>query len=403
MAPSRLFRRTEQWARDARMIARMLTGRRPSPLLSRKASRWFAERPSESLGVRPLRARVEQVEHPTPTTALVRLARDDGEAFDVAAGQFFTWALDVGGVRQRRAYSVALAPGDALRSPNVRFLVKEVPGGVVSHHITRELRVGDVVELLGPAGSFVLPEDPAVKRLVLIAGGSGIAPIVSLAREARRSRPGMPIDIVYGNRRRADVPLAGELRDLAAASDGAVSLRFALDIVDEPDRSSDWIEGALTRDVVLRALSDAARSSFAGGGAHAYVCGPEPMMREARLALESLGAGAAQIHIESFTLGTRSASAEPARDVPVVFVHKGKRVSAVQRGEASLLETGLEAGVEMRFSCTLGGCGACRVRLVEGEVDMPEPNALTADERDKGYVLACVARACSKVTVEVDP
>jgi len=80
----------------------------------------------------------------------------------------------------------------------------------------------------------------------------------------------------------------------------------------------------------------------------------------------------------------------------------GREYKTVALAGATLLEAGLAAGAPMPSSCSVGGCGACRVKLVSGEVELEEPNCLTDEERRRGYVLACVGRAKDACTVAID-
>ena len=67
--------------------------------------------------------------------------------------------------------------------------------------------------------------------------------------------------------------------------------------------------------------------------------------------------------------------------------------------EQTMLEAGLGAGVKMDYSCAMGGCAACKVKLCEGDIEMEEPNCLTAKERGQGYVLACISRVRGPTTI----
>lgn len=94
---------------------------------------------------------------------------------------------------------------------------------------------------------------------------------------------------------------------------------------------------------------------------------------------------------------------EPSSDVhPATVSRDGETTRFEVSAGETLLAAGLRAGARMPFSCTVGGCGTCKCRVVEGEVAMEEPNCLSLEERARGFVLACVARPCGPIVVEID-
>jgi ferredoxin len=133
--------------------------------------------------------------------------------------------------------------------------------------------------------------------------------------------------------------------------------------------------------------------SFAA--ADVYLCGPDGMMTEVLAALAFLGVADRRIKTERFVVGLRNPSIVPEPGGPrTVAIHvNGVEYRALAFAGATLLDTGLDAGAPMPFSCSVGGCGVCRVRLIDGSVTMEEPNCLTIEERREGWVLSCVARA----------
>jgi ferredoxin len=126
-----------------------------------------------------------------------------------------------------------------------------------------------------------------------------------------------------------------------------------------------------------------------------YLCGPDAMMASVEPALRELGLPASSLHVERFvTVRPREVGSGRLYQLRV-----GERRVTVGAGK-TLLEAAAAGGVDLDFSCTMGGCGACKARLIEGEVAMDEPNCLSDAERAEGLVLACVSRPCSDVVIE---
>jgi ferredoxin len=124
-------------------------------------------------------------------------------------------------------------------------------------------------------------------------------------------------------------------------------------------------------------------------------------MHAARAFLTGRGVAHASIHEERFVSAHASRTTSPsAAHTVVVRSRAGSRRLVVEPGH-TVLEAAFAARVDMPFSCTVGGCGACRVKLVDGDVAMDEPNCLTPEERAGGYVLACMSRPGGPCTLEI--
>jgi ferredoxin len=127
------------------------------------------------------------------------------------------------------------------------------------------------------------------------------------------------------------------------------------------------------------------------------------MMAAARAALEARGIEPARIKEERFSAPARRQVAQVTSAQPVTIRRAGVALDVIVPAGATILDAGLAAGVPMKLSCAMGGCGACAVTLTAGDVVMDEPNCLGAAERAQGKILACVARPVSPCTVEALP
>ena len=151
----------------------------------------------------PRTVRVERVVGGTPDAVTLVLEDPTGASVSFAPGQFFTLFVSVGDEILRRAYS---ASTDARETERVAITIKRVASGVVSNHVNDHVREGDLLQVLGPSGSFVVAPEPSVARhLVLLAGGSGITPMMAITRTVLAVEPQSRVTLVYGNRGRADV------------------------------------------------------------------------------------------------------------------------------------------------------------------------------------------------------
>ncbi|MGG2460846.1 2Fe-2S iron-sulfur cluster-binding protein [Streptomyces sp. RGM 3693] len=349
---------------------------------------------------------------PEPRTHLLRIAEVVEETADARSlvfepnpqlpylpGQFLTFKLPGrDGGAAARCYSLASSPHTG---EPMKVTVKRVPGGHGSNWLCDHARPGTELEVLPPAGTFT----PAAldTDLLLIAGGSGITPVMSVLKSALTQGTARHV-LLYANRTESTVIFRGELRELAE---------------DYPDRLVvlHWLES-------LQGLPDPGRLAAALAphvGREAYLCGPQPLMDAAEQALRSLGAPRERLHRERFFSLSGAAAFEPPESVAAVAAFEPVAAAGADRpgdpdrpdlGDATahveldgathqvrwpvgtpLLDALLAAGVDAPYSCREGACAACTCRVVSGEVTMTHNEVLDAEDLAEGYVLACQAVA----------
>lgn len=301
-------------------------------------------------------------------------------------GQHLNLRARFDGEELRRSYSICSGLDDG----ELRIAIKKVPGGRFSAWAVDNLRAGATIEVMTPEGRFHTPLDAAhAKHYVAFAAGSGITPILSLAKSILAREPRSRFTLVYGNRRQASVMFHETLEDLK----DRYLTRFVLYNVfsrepQEVELFNGRIDGARTR-AFLDTLIPADTID------EAFVCGPATMIDEVEAALLAAGLPAAHVHVERF--GTPAATAAepvpPAADA--AEAHIGLIVDGVRREvefhreHGSILEAGLAAGLDLPFSCKGGMCCTCRARKLEGEVKMRKNYALEEADLAAGYVLTC--------------
>ncbi|URM96545.1 FAD-binding oxidoreductase [Actinomadura madurae] len=338
---------------------------------------------------KPLReVRIAEVRRETPT-ALTFVLEDTGDgqgSFDFRPGQYFTLVADIDGRTVRRAYSATSAPG----SSRLEVTVKHVEDGRFSTHAHRDLRAGDRLAVRGPSGSFHT-EPRLPEEIVLVAAGSGITPMMSMIRTRLADRAGRGrIALLYSSRSEEEIIFADDLARLEKDDRDRLSVTHVLTSRD----------GRLDAAGVGRWITELQPSR----DAHYYLCGPEPLMDTVRDVLAGLAIPDTRVHHERYTSGADAATAatapqqmtveEDGRPVGTVMVEPGQ----------TLLDAGLAAGLSMPYSCTVGNCGDCMVKLRTGEITQNEPNCLTPQQKADGYILTCIGCPLSKVTLDIaDP
>jgi ferredoxin-NADP reductase len=313
------------------------------------------------------RLRVTAIRRESSDAVTLELASISGNPLPFKAGQYLTHCFEIEGVSHKRAYSISSAEGGRLACT-----IKAVADGIVSGFVARQLQAGYEYAAFGPSGDFLLPLD-AQAPLAFLAAGSGITPIISLIETALAQNPERSIHLLYASRKQGEIIFEQRLAALAAQHP-SLTLTHVL------SRPKAGWKGEKKRLDGPRAAALLAPAAHA----HVYLCGPTELM-DATAAALPLPSG--QIHRERFFAAPKHTRTLPTTAQTIRFAKSGKSVT--QRPGESVLDAGLREGLALPFSCTVGGCAACKVKVLEGELMHDEPNCLSAEERAQGYALSC--------------
>ncbi|WP_374118925.1 1,2-phenylacetyl-CoA epoxidase subunit PaaE [Streptomyces odontomachi] len=357
--------------------------------------------------VRPARRR--PAFHSVKVAAVQRLCEDAvAVSFDIpdelapefafAPGQSLTLRREVDGRDERRSYSICSPAG-----ARPRIGVRVVPGGLFSSWLVNEIAPGDTVEVMGPVGAFT-PDLTTPGHHVLIAAGSGITPMLSIAESVLAADDASQVTLFYGNRRTGSVMFADELADLK----DLYPARFQLaHVLSREPREAELLTGRLDADRLAALIDGLVDVSEAD---HWWLCGPHGMVVDAQQVLAALGVPEDRIHRELFFAGDEPVAPvrheEPRADGPaseVTVVLDGRSTTSALSREATILDSAARIRPDLPFACKGGVCGTCRARVTEGEADMRRNFALEPAEVTAGYVLTCQTYPVSDtLTVDYD-
>lgn len=315
-------------------------------------------------------------------------------------GQFITLELEIDGKRVMRSYTISSAPSLPY---NFNITVKRAPGGLVSNWLHDNLKEGDQVVVHGPAGSFNCIDKPAEKAL-LLSGGVGITPVISMARWWFDINAAVDTVFVSCVRSPKDIIFKHQLEWMATRL-----TNFQLNIVCEKSESGDaWggFRGFFNVDMLKLMAPDVLERQV-------YCCGPSSFMKAVRYMLESLGFPMENYHEESFGETPevvnhqisdhqhefeKQQDRQQAQGYAVRF--SGTDQVAYVGASQAIHVAAIQLGMNVPKACGVGVCGACKVRKLEGDVDIKHNGGISEEELAEGYILSCCSFARSDVLIE---
>lgn len=319
----------------------------------------------------PLRIAKIIQETPDARSFVLEVPPELAPKFQYRAGQFLTFRVPYAGGAFNRCYSLSSAPGiDGL--PKVT--VKRVAGGKGSNWFHDELKEGGTLDVLPPAGRFVLGDGDA--PLLLFGGGSGITPMMALIKSAlkdgkRRMR------LFYANRDKQSIIFDAEFAALGAANPGRLEVIHHLD----------GTQGLTRPEEIAAALKGFET-------AEAYLCGPGPFMSLVESTLLAAGMPRERVHIERFEAsGNDAVPVEPTdgevipSEITIHFEGKTHKVP-YQKGQTILIAA-RAAGLNPLSSCEEGFCASCAAKRIKGKVVLANNDIYTDDDLANGWVLTC--------------
>ena len=313
---------------------------------------------------------------------------DAAEEFSYQQGQHLPVRAFLDGKSVRRTYSLC----SSVSEDSLRLGVRVQEGGLFSNYIADQLNVGDVLEVMPPYGHFNTSLDESQeKTYAAFVSGSGITPILSIARTTLETEANSRFIIFYGNRKRSTTMFVEDLYALKNRFGERLSLHFIMSR--EPtdiDLYSGRIDGEKAKALHEAFLGDSRADDI-------FLCGPNPMIDDVTSALAGFGYDEKRIHSERFRAGLKGETAPrvqsqniPKGGAEVTVIMDGHKQSFHMRADdSSILDAAGENGLDVPYSCKGGVCSTCRCRLTKGEVDMALNYALEPWELEKGFILTC--------------
>ena len=330
-----------------------------------------------------------------------RLARE----FAFKPGQYLTFERDIDGERVRRSYSICNIPGEPLEVG-----IKLQPGGRFSTYANRLMKAGDRLDVATPEGRFVAADgSQSGLSYFCIAAGSGITPVLSIARSVLKDDPASRVTLLYGNKTTASMMFR---HDLLALKNRYLERFHLIPVFSEELQDNELFNGRINNakgaEFIKRLLPLDSFDEF-------YLCGPESMVAEVSRGLRGSGVDMHHIYYELFSASADDAAERVRRHKERARLYGGDAARVSVRLQAkryffdleytgeNLLDRAAAVGLDVPYSCKDGVCATCKARVLEGRVEMDVNHALSAREVAEGFILTCQSHpVTAKVALDFD-
>ena len=338
--------------------------------------------------------RVARIFQETPNVKTFRFVPVDGGPlpFQHEPGQYLILSLKVDGQPVRRSYTMASPPS---RGHFVEITVKREENGLASRHLHDGVREGDAVAVTAPAGRFVFGGGES-ESIAMIAGGVGITPLMAKIRYLTDCGWPGRIHLLVSARTESELIFRRELDELQRRH---ANLNVTTTLTREPSTNWPGLRGRITANLLRELLSPLANARI-------HLCGPTEMTEPLIVLLKADGVAEDRIQHESFASPSRGPTVEsaPAFDAATAagatlkFARNGREVQNL--GGRTVLEVAEANGIAIPYDCRAAVCGQCKTRVLSGDVTMDADDALDANDRSNGVVLACQARCRNRVVID---
>lgn len=306
-------------------------------------------------------------------------------AYQFVPGQYLNISSIIDGSEERRSYSICSGEGE-----DIAVAIKRINNGKISNWANDDLKPGMKVNVAAPMGNFQL--DKSLQNVVAFAAGSGITPIISMAKSLKRS--GGNMKLFYGNRTVDSIMFAGEF----AALDNISVTNYLTGEAKEGYQAGRLDKEAISA-IIKSDLNILKSEAF-------YLCGPETMIKAAIDTLTLFGVSKAKIHYELYTTPVLLIEDKPVEvnnfdgesRVTVILDDEEIKLTLKASGK-TILDAVNKEGFDAPYSCRGGVCCTCRAKVLKGKVNMTLNYSLTDQEVADGFVLTCQSHPASEEVI----
>ncbi|WP_417859704.1 2Fe-2S iron-sulfur cluster-binding protein [Winogradskyella sediminis] len=319
------------------------------------------------------------------------------ETFSFKAGQYITLKTTINGEDIRRDYSICASQN----SGAITVAVKAVENGTFSIYANTTLKAGDLLDVAAPNGRFTFEANAAKTRTIAaFAAGSGITPVLSIAKTLLQDEPFSNFILVYGNKSSKNTMFFRELVELQAQYGNRFHVHFIYSQAREEGALLGRIERSTVNLIVKNKYKGVTIENF-------YLCGPEQMIHTVKDVLIENGIKEKAIKFELFTAPVETTAETttnlPSGETKIKVVVDEEEFEFNMPQKQTILEAALKQDIDAPYSCQGGICSSCIAKVTEGTAEMRQNNILTDGEVAEGLILTCQAHPTSaSIAVDYD-
>ena len=340
--------------------------------------------------------KVVDIREASPSSRVYRFESVDGHIPVFQCGQYVNFRLEIGESKLSRPYTISSAPFEARgEHPFFEITIRRNVSYLVPDYFFEQVHLGDVLEANLPFGFFYWEPMRDSRTLVALAGGSGITPFHSMAKEiAYGKMKGVKLTILYGSVKANDIVLKKELDEIEAA---CPDVKVVHVLSEEPDWPGE--KGFITREIIEK---------YSEGDVTYMFCGPLPMFRFVKKALDEMGVPQRRFRHDvvnnpadistcpGYPKGTETKTFK-------ITVVRGIQEDVIEAKASEPVAVALErAGIKINTHCRNGECGFCRSHLLSGEIFVsPVGDGRRRMDKEMGWFHACSSWPLSDLKIKI--
>ena len=324
------------------------------------------------------------------------LNNENREKFSYSSGQYITVKAVINGEEIRRSYSICSAPFEN----DLSIGVKKVDKGKMSSYLTSKIKEGDILEVMPPAGNFIIKSNTINQNYIGICAGSGITPIMSMIKSVIAQEKESTFTLIYGNRTKASTMFIKDLEKLNSENSNKIKIHWVF----SGEQINGAVSGRITKDNLQLIMNINPGIKQADGY---FLCGPGDMIDEVNNLLLLNRISKNNIYFERFTAVKKQESNDSelkdlTSNVSIILDGDEFEFELSSDGD-TILDAAMDAGADVPFSCKGAVCCTCKAKLIEGKVSMEQNYSLSDSEVEEGYILTCQSHPQSEnVVVDYD-
>ncbi|KHJ39120.1 3-ketosteroid-9-alpha-hydroxylase reductase subunit [Pedobacter glucosidilyticus] len=336
--------------------------------------------------------KVIEIRKETDDTITLSLKQPALKKMKYKAGEYLTLILKINGRRYIRPYSFSSTPGV---DTHVDITIKRVPNGIVSNYINDHLKIDDIVEVMSPIGNFLLPENHNHESVFLWGAGSGITPLISIAKHILYLKSDAKVNLIYGNKNLYTTIFYNFIQQLGLDFPKRFKVwHFHSELT--PNENIRVIKGRINPELVLSnfTLSELSNSLH-------FICGPLGLKQTVKELLKAMHINEDQIFSEDFQLSKNPEDFKEIENRCIKIKFQSTEYTLEVAKGKTILEAALDYEIDLPYSCQTGSCSTCKAVLQSGEVKMIGLTENRDDLNDNEYLLCCCHPLNDNVYLEI--